>query len=127
MDNALVAPKAAPTPHRPRRELVYRPFSTREWRVCDSRFDSNDIRGLLGFVQRRGDLFEVVRVGNPHVRSWYSSLEETRAQFMRPHVFLEHLPWHIPEIDPDAPLDEEEAPETVRAIGRRDEGSLLAS
>ncbi len=97
-----------PTPARPRRDVVFHAFSEHEWRVCDSHLGTTDLRGLLGFVQQRGDVFEAVRVGQPHIRSFHASLDETRRHFVRPHTFLAPLPWYLPVIDRDAPYDEDD-------------------
>ena len=98
----------APKRSRPtRRDIVFHPLSSSEWRVADGRIPGNDLRGLLGFVQRSGDLFEVVRMGQPFIRSYCSTLEEAAQQFLRPHTFIEEMPKSLPEVDPNA-IDEDD-------------------
>ena len=99
-----------------RRDIVFHPLSSSEWRVADGRIPGNDLRGLLGFVQRSGDLFEVVRMGQPFIRSYCSSLEEAAQQFLRPHTFIEEMPKSLPEVDPNA-IDEDDLAETPAADG----------
>ncbi len=86
---------------------MFHPLSSSEWRVADGRIPGNDLRGLLGFVQRSGELFEVVRMGQPFIRSYCSSLEEAAQQFLRPHTFIEEMPKSLPEVDPNA-VDEDD-------------------
>lgn len=107
----------APKRSRPtRRDIVFHPLSSSEWRVADGRIPGNDLRGLLGFVQRSGDLFEVVRMGQPFIRSYCSTLEEAAQQFLRPHTFIEEMPKSLPEVDPNA-IDEDELADAAVADG----------
>jgi hypothetical protein len=99
-----------------RRDIVFHPLSSTEWRVADGRLPANDLRGLLGFVQRSGELFEVVRMGQPFIRHYCSSLEEAAQQFLRPHTFIEEMPKSLPEVDPNA-VDEDDAEEAAAARG----------
>jgi hypothetical protein len=109
--SAPIAPKRSrPT----RRDIVFHPLSSTEWRVADGRIPGNDLRGLLGFVQRSGELFEVVRMGQPFIRSYCSSLEEAAQQFLRPHTFIEEMPKSLPEVDPNA-IDEDDLDEAPAA------------
>lgn len=66
--------------------------------MSDGRIPLNDLRGLLGFVQRSGELFEVVKMGQPFIRSYCSGLEEAAQQFLRPHTFIEEMPKSLPEV-----------------------------
>ena len=101
----------APKRSRPtRRDIVFHPLSSSEWRVADGRIPGKDLRGLLGFVQRSGELFEVVRMGQPFIRHYCSSLEEAAQQFLRPHTFIEEMPKSLPEVDPNA-VDEDDLAE----------------
>ena len=50
-----------PSPHEIRLDLV----STHEWRVCDRRFPESDARSVLGFIERRGDQYEIISVSEP--------------------------------------------------------------
>ncbi|MDB5478938.1 MAG: hypothetical protein JWM96_1433, partial [Alphaproteobacteria bacterium] len=52
-------------------------------------------------------LFEVVRMGQPFIRHYCSSLEEAAQQFLRPHTFIEEMPKSLPEVDPNA-IDEDD-------------------
>jgi hypothetical protein len=107
----------APKRSRPtRRDIVFHPLSSSEWRVADGRIPGNDLRGLLGFVQRSGELFEVVRMGQPFIRSYCSTLEEAAQQFLRPHTFIEEMPKSLPEVDPNA-IDEDELAEAPAGDG----------
>ncbi len=40
-------------------------ISMTEWRVRDSRFPATDSRCVVGFVERRGDVYEVISVLQP--------------------------------------------------------------
>jgi hypothetical protein len=105
-----------------RRDIVFHPLSSTEWRVADGRIPANDLRGLLGFVQRSGELFEVVRMGQPFIRHYCSSLEEAAQQFLRPHTFIEEMPKSLPEVDPNA-IDEDDIEDSAAS---RDKDAPLA-
>lgn len=47
----------------------------RLWRVRDLRVPAADAACLLGFVERRADLYEVVRMADPWHPSWCDSLD----------------------------------------------------
>jgi hypothetical protein len=80
-----------------RADLVFTKLSEAEWSVSHRRFNRGDVRGLLGFVLLRAGVYEVTRVGRPHVRAYRSSLENAGEEFLRPHTFLGGLPLLIPD------------------------------
>ncbi len=81
------------------------------WAVRDRRATVTGVDGLLAFVTRRGDVFEVVCVGRAHVRSYCASLEDVTRHVVRRHVFMPPLPALIPEIREADRVDTASAPE----------------
>ncbi len=58
-------------------------LSPSEWRVTNSRIDDGDPSGLIGFIERTGDGYEVLRLGSPLDRSRFPTLDAARAAFVR--------------------------------------------
>jgi hypothetical protein len=57
-------------------------LSPSEWRVTNRRIDDGDPSGLIGFIERTGDAYEVLRLGSPLDRSRFPTLEAARAAFV---------------------------------------------
>jgi len=77
---------ATPAPSRPRKTIVLRdievqPMSGSQWRVCDRRWPEHDARSLLGFIERKHNLFEAVQIDHGLERFSFLSLMEATAHF----------------------------------------------
>ena len=59
-------------------------LSETEWRVSDATCDECDGLGLLGFVERVGDSYEVTRLGHPHERTSLPSLRRALDELTPP-------------------------------------------
>ena len=66
-----------PTAHDVKLDLL----SMTEWRVRDRRFAETDSRGVLGFVERRGFVYEVTRMDDPGRIIRCGSLASATAEF----------------------------------------------
>ena len=58
-----------------RAEIEFKPLDRRSWRVCDRRAGLGDAAGLIGYVERAGDGFDVVWMVGPRTPSRFQSLE----------------------------------------------------
>jgi len=56
-------------------------ISMTEWRVCDRRFDENDSRCVLGFIERNDDGYEVMALRGRTGISTYGSLASATSSF----------------------------------------------
>ncbi|PJJ73518.1 hypothetical protein CLV46_3110 [Diaminobutyricimonas aerilata] len=99
-------------------------LSPTEWSIADDRRLEVTPRGLVGFVRMRTGLYEVVRIGRPHIRSWHATFDDAVAQFVRPHAFWWALPHDLPEVDRSVMADDDiVAPDTRSTV----EEALLAA
>jgi hypothetical protein len=57
-------------------------LSGSEWRVTNRQVESSDPSGLIGFIERTGEEFTVIRLGAPLDRSHFPTLEAARAAFV---------------------------------------------
>ncbi len=55
-----------------------------QWRLVNKKVDRADPAGLLGFVERVGAAYEVLRLEHPTVRERVGSLREARALLVGP-------------------------------------------
>lgn len=75
-----------------RGEISLTELSPTEWRVCDERIGDGDPAALLGFIQRVGDAYEVLNLGRPRERSYFSSFDRATASLgSRPELNREVL------------------------------------
>lgn len=65
------------------RDLEVLPLSGSSWRVCDNRLTDDNVRRLLGFIESKGDRFEVTQLDHGFVWFSFDSLSEAVAQFTR--------------------------------------------
>lgn len=92
--------------HRIPRFITVARLSPTEWSICDDRRVEITPRGLVGFVRMRTGLYEVVRLGRPHIRSWHATFDDAVHQFVRPHAFWWALPHELPEVDRAVGMDD---------------------
>jgi hypothetical protein len=62
-------------------EIVTEALSPSAWRVRDARFPEHDASALIGFIERKADLYEVMQLGNGFQWFTYPSLAEAVAHF----------------------------------------------
>jgi hypothetical protein len=55
-------------------DVVLTALSPREWRVTNGRIDAGDPSGLIGFIERTENGYEVLRLGSPLERQHFPSL-----------------------------------------------------
>jgi hypothetical protein len=77
-------------------------LSSSAWRIRDTRFPEHDARALIGFIEHKGEMFEVMQMGRGFQWFTYSTLQEAIAHFARvnpPVDSTEHvlswLPSHV--------------------------------
>lgn len=58
-----------------RAEIEFKPLDRRSWRVCDRRAGSCDAAGLIGYVERVREGYDVVWMLGPRTPSRFESLE----------------------------------------------------
>jgi hypothetical protein len=58
-----------------RAEIEFKPLDRRSWRVCDRRAGVRDAAGLIGYVERVGDGYDVVWMVGPRTPARFRSLE----------------------------------------------------
>lgn len=63
-------------------EIVVQSLSATQWRVRDKRWPENDARSLVGFIERKGELFEVTQLDRGSEWFWFGSLTEATAHFI---------------------------------------------
>jgi len=59
-----------------RQDIEVLPLSDHEWRVSDSALAEREGLGLLGFIERTGGSFEVMRLGAPLERNLFGTMRE---------------------------------------------------
>ncbi|MEO6505010.1 MAG: hypothetical protein ABIW36_02480 [Terrimesophilobacter sp.] len=64
-------------------EIDVRSLSTSAWRVRDTRFPEHDARALIGFIEEKGEVFEVMQMGRGFQWFTYRTLQEAIAHFVR--------------------------------------------
>lgn len=64
-------------------DLDVHPLSGTSWRVCDNRLPEDNACRLLGFIERKGDRFEVTQLDHGFVWLSFDSLDAAVAQFTR--------------------------------------------
>jgi hypothetical protein len=57
-------------------------LSPSQWRVTDVTIADGDPSGSLGFIQRFGDLYEVMKLNLPRDRFYVGSLDRAKACFV---------------------------------------------
>ncbi|GAB3806239.1 hypothetical protein GCM10028798_28900 [Humibacter antri] len=57
-------------------------LSTTQWRVCDRRWSNQDARCLLGFIEKKGDRFELMELGHGFHWLTFASLAEAAEHFV---------------------------------------------
>jgi hypothetical protein len=67
-------------------DIDVQPLSASAWRIRDNRFDQQDARALIGFIEKKADLFEVMQLGQGFQWFTYPSLDEAIAHFARVKV-----------------------------------------
>lgn len=55
-----------------------------QWRLVNTKVDASDPAGVLGFVERVGQWYEVLRLDTPAVPERVGSLREARALLVGP-------------------------------------------
>ncbi|PJJ72894.1 hypothetical protein CLV46_2471 [Diaminobutyricimonas aerilata] len=88
------------------------PFAPNHWRIVDKRSTRGGMDALIGFLTRRGDVYEVARIGQPHVRSYCADPSRVTELLLRPHTFMPPISMPLPDVDRsvvevDAELDAE--------------------
>jgi len=62
-----------------RSEVGITELSSTEWRVSDRTVDAGDPSGVLGFIQRLGNFYEVTNLRRLRERSYFSSFDRATA------------------------------------------------
>lgn len=75
-----------------RDHIAIHPMTAGGWRILDKRMVSTGMDCVLGFVARRGDVFEVVRIDQPFSRSYCAKLSDAVAIVLRPHSYHPWIP-----------------------------------
>lgn len=73
----------APEAHAFTGNIDLQPLSGSQWRVCDSRWPEHDARNLLGFIEHKNGLFEVVQIDHGLTHLSFTSLADATAHFSR--------------------------------------------
>lgn len=89
------------------------PFAPNHWRIVDKRSHRGGVDALIGFLTRRGDVYELARIGQPHVRSYCADPSGVTALILRPHTFLPPISMPLPAVDPAAIDDEADVVESL--------------
>lgn len=63
-------------------EIVVQSLSATQWRIRDNRWPENDARSLVGFIEKRGEKFEVAQLDQGSEWFWVESLVEATAHFI---------------------------------------------
>ena len=63
--------------------VVLEQVALQGWRACDDRLPPEHPRRLLGFVEQRDGIFEVMQLGTGFVWSTFESLEEAMRHVVR--------------------------------------------
>jgi hypothetical protein len=58
-------------------------LSPSAWRIRDSRFPEQDARALIGFIEKKGEIFEVMQMGRGFQWFSYRTMQEAIAHFVR--------------------------------------------
>jgi len=58
-------------------------LSPSAWRVRDTRFPESDARALIGFIEEKGEVFEVMQMGSGFQWFTYHSLQDAIGHFGR--------------------------------------------
>jgi hypothetical protein len=61
-------------------------LSPAAWRVRDTRFSEHDARALIGFVERKGEVYEVMQLGSGFQWFRYPSLAQAVMHFRQANV-----------------------------------------
>ena len=64
-------------------DIVTQALSPSAWRVQDGRLPEHDASALIGFIEKKDDLYEVMQLGNGFQWFTYPSLAEAVAHFVR--------------------------------------------
>ena len=64
-------------------DLGVQPISSTSWRVCDNRLPEDDVLRLLGFIENKGDCFEVMQLDRGFTWLSFDSFRKAVAQFTR--------------------------------------------
>lgn len=65
-----------------REDLVVHALSGSEWRISNSRLSPEDAFSLLGFIERKGDVFEAMQLGRGFEWFSFSTLDEAIDHFL---------------------------------------------
>ncbi len=63
------------------KDLVVEPLSLSQWRVSDRRYPEHDPSSLLGFIEQKGDAFELTQLEHGFQWFYFSSLAEAVVHF----------------------------------------------
>lgn len=66
-----------------REDIVVQPIAGSGWRICDGRISEDDAQCLLGYVEKKGDRFELMQLAPGFAWFSYGSLTETVTHFTR--------------------------------------------
>jgi hypothetical protein len=58
-------------------------LSSSAWRIRDTRFPEQDARALIGFIEEKGGVFEVMQMGRGFQWFTYRTMQEAVAHFVR--------------------------------------------
>jgi hypothetical protein len=63
-------------------------LSATQWRVCDTRWSEHDARSLLGFIEKKDDIFEAMQLDHGFEWFTFDTLTEATAHFtnVRPDI-----------------------------------------
>jgi hypothetical protein len=63
-------------------DIEIQSLSPSAWRVRDTRFPESDARALIGFIEEKGEVFEVMQMGGGFQWFTYQSLQDAVAHFV---------------------------------------------
>ena len=58
-------------------------LSASAWRIRDTRFPEQDARALIGFIEAKGETFEVMQMGRGFQWFTYPTMQDAVAHFVR--------------------------------------------
>lgn len=64
-------------------DIDVRSLSSSAWRIRDTRFPEHDARALIGFIEAKGEMFEVMQMGRGFQWFTYPTLQDAIAHFVR--------------------------------------------
>ncbi|MHA6669680.1 hypothetical protein ACX3O0_12505 [Homoserinimonas sp. A447] len=64
-------------------DILIEPLTSDRWRICDRRVSEHDARGLLGYIEKKNDQFEVMQLDHGFAWFYFDSLIAATDHFTR--------------------------------------------